>query len=457
MNGIVYIVHCVDTEGPLHEDIKATFARIKEAFQADIEPLPQNLERLQNMQIPLGGKEKAIIDFIRSDQLSYNDTWEKIQAMHDILFSEKFRARYPDSFGQRYRFSWFCMDHVNFRNNPRRRTLGFHAIFQEYQRILEKHVGMRDRIYWHYHPRSFSNDAHRSGTNYSFSNVHNEILARRIIDHLWFPVANRATSAEHIDSSLWLEQWIPFDFANSNMEKNAGLETQEACGRVPGRFADWRGSITEWTAYHPSVWDSRKHGNLRRYIARCLNMNCRHSMITAYEVEKAFSSARAGRSCLLSVTNHDFRNMVEETTDFIDMVRSVSKKYPDVKFRWSNAVEAFRGALDMPRISLPKIKCEIKGNLLRVTSDRSIWGPQPFLAISMKNGNYYHDNFIINSEMDWTYVFDHDSVLLDDVSKVGIATNDSVGNTIVSVCDLQRPDEWKARALNIDDWHEVTK
>ena len=34
----VYVVHCVDTEGPLHESVEATFERLKAIFGIDLEP-----------------------------------------------------------------------------------------------------------------------------------------------------------------------------------------------------------------------------------------------------------------------------------------------------------------------------------------------------------------------------------------------------------------------------------
>ena len=32
----VYIVHCIDTEGPLHESVDATFERLREIFHLDL-------------------------------------------------------------------------------------------------------------------------------------------------------------------------------------------------------------------------------------------------------------------------------------------------------------------------------------------------------------------------------------------------------------------------------------
>jgi len=452
MKGTVSIVQCVDTEGPLYESLESTFERIKEAFDIELKPTEKVLEKLRNKEIELNGKEEVVCDFVSRKRLNYNDTWDKIYQMLHIAFSDDFRYQILDSYGGGYCFNWFCIDHVGFRYNPRRRAGGYHVIFEEYARLLKAYNCKTDRIYWHFHPKGFSQDAHRTGDNHSFSNLHNEILARRIIDHQWFPVANRPTTSEHMDYNLWLEQWIPFDFANMNMMNNNGLESQTAAGRVPGRVADWRGAPTDWTIYHPSVWDSRRIGGLRRYIARCLYMNCRHSTITEEELNNAFLSANEGKNILVSVTNHDFRDMVAETKGFIALTRKVAAKYPKVKYKWSNAVEAMRHVLELTKEPPPVLSCKIDKNLLYVTSNKPLWGPQPFLAIRTSEGNYYHDNFIINSETDWTYVFDKDSILLDMVSKIGIASNDTVGNTIVTVCDLDTPDNWKINYLNIDDW-----
>ena len=40
---IVYIVHAVDTEGPLKEDLKANFERLKEYFNIKINPIKKIL------------------------------------------------------------------------------------------------------------------------------------------------------------------------------------------------------------------------------------------------------------------------------------------------------------------------------------------------------------------------------------------------------------------------------
>ncbi len=56
----VYVVHCLDTEGPLHESLAATFERIREVFHIELEPDADLLRRLQEGKVNLGGAEAAV-------------------------------------------------------------------------------------------------------------------------------------------------------------------------------------------------------------------------------------------------------------------------------------------------------------------------------------------------------------------------------------------------------------
>jgi len=60
MSNTAYIVDCLDTEGPLHESIEATFERIREIFHLDLEPSVELLRRLQEGKVDRGGAEAAI-------------------------------------------------------------------------------------------------------------------------------------------------------------------------------------------------------------------------------------------------------------------------------------------------------------------------------------------------------------------------------------------------------------
>lgn len=450
--GTVYFVHAVDTEGPLFEDLNEIFKRVKEYYGINIQASDDNLKKLQNKKIDCGKFTNAIAEMLRPDQITFKDTWDKIYKMMDELMSNSFRKRLIDKDGNGYVFNWFCVDHVGYNNNPRRRTMGFHGIHEEYQRILEKYNNKDDRIYWHYHPMSFSLDAHRSGNNFNFTNFHNEILTRRIIDHSWFPAAFRPTSSIRMDGNVWLEQWIPFELGNMNVDDHETLINNQRLTGIYGLDNDCRGAPTDWSIYNPDVRDYRKKGSLKRYIGRCLNVKSYTLEINEKELIKAFEKAEKGENVLVSVTNHDFRDMVSETSAFIDLVKFVSEKYSKIDFKWSNAVTAFRDVLGIERQKPVSLSLSISDNVLSVKSDKQIWGPQPFLAIKTKEGKYYTDNFINDDNFNWRYSFDSWTIELDSINKIGVATNDLSGNSVVYNISLDSSKNiWNRSVYNIND------
>ena len=307
--------------------------------------------------------------------------------------------------------------------------MGFHAVFEHYKDLIKFYNLKRDKIYLHFHPPSLSRDSHRQSSGFNINLLHNEVLSRRIIDHLWFPACFRPGGhMETSDINFWLESWIPFDLGHQNF----GNENEyKKISPVVGRFVDWRGSPTDWTIYHPSFYDHRAKGNMRRWIARCLNLNTRYNNISINELNKAFNKAKNGENVLVSVTNHDFRDMVSEVENFVRDVKKVSMKYPDIKFRWANSVEGFRGALKLKKTNPIKFKIKIKNNVLEIKSNKKIWGMQPFLALRTHEGKYYRDDLIMVNDKNWKYSFDVHSINIQALSHLGIAANDNTGNSSV--------------------------
>ena len=68
MNKTVYIVHSIDTEGHLNEDLKATFIRLKDSFGLNLKPSYKTLIKLQNKSINLNGLENTVSKFVSSVQ-----------------------------------------------------------------------------------------------------------------------------------------------------------------------------------------------------------------------------------------------------------------------------------------------------------------------------------------------------------------------------------------------------
>lgn len=433
--GKVYIVHCIDTEGPLYETLEATFERLKSIFGINIEPTEENLRKLQAEKINLGGKEKEVSKALDNSLLSTFKNFSEIENMLRRLNSRTFREELLDSNGNGWVCSWFCMEHVGFQGeNPRMRIAGHHSIYDWYVKRIEYSFG--DIIGWHYHPLSVNGDYNACGMNYVASGNIFEILARNVIDRQFFPAIYRpGFHTERPDSHWLLEQWIPFDYANQSVLGNLQYEQQDVKG---GRFGNWVGAPTSWEPYHPDYVDYRKKGNCKRVIARCLNMNTRMRNITVKDFEQAFTEAQSGRSQLVSFTDHDFRDICYDVDLMRSMLTEVIQKYPGVQFEFCNALEGMRKYYNQEAASCKlSVELQIEKKCMNIMSERNIFGTQPFFGVKLFGGHYIWSNLDFVDENKWSFVFDRDSVELDQIEKIGIAANSTSGVTDVIVIDIR--------------------
>ncbi len=436
----VYIVHCVDTEGPLVESLEATFERLKDLFGIRLTPSLENLQKIQRQALDFGKLTPIIAEVFSKASLNYNRSWDDIEDMLKQILSPNFRNQLTDSFGRGWIYNWFCVDHVDYLHNPRQRELGYHKIHDFYKDRLKKYDSKLDGLHWHFHPMSTYKEAHRCATSYVNSPQLYQILCRRIIERTFFPVAVRAGfQAERPDSHLFFEQWIPFDFTNWAYRDNTTLDAQNDL--KGGRSGDWRLAPDDWSIYHPSVDYWHLPGNCRRWIARSLDICVRGREFTQMEVDKAFARAQSGLPTLMACNNHDFRNMVIEVNMMRKKIDVAAHKFPDVQFKFCEAVEAFRHiAFASGKENEPlklDVKLERRPNhfFLQVeTLHGKVFGPQPFLAVKTKSGRFIHDNFDFDTSLTkWFYTFDQDSIRHDDVEQIGVAANDIYGHSVVEV------------------------
>ncbi len=442
MANTLYVVHCIDTEGPLHESVTATFERLKAIFNLDLEPSAALLRQLQAGEVDLQGLETAVQKVVDPHLLAYNDTWDKVNVMLSQILSPSFRNKVPDSNGAGWIYNWFCVDHVAYGDNPRRRDVGYLNIFDHYQAIIRETQSSRDWLGFHFHPHNFRHEAHRCATHWwSTSDSLFQILCRRIIERQWFPAAHRP--GFHVirpDSHWFLEQFIPFDYSSQAIVQTADDDTAQF-GLKGGRLGDWRRAPVTWEPYHPSTDDYQVPGDCRRWIGRCLNVGTRFRLITESDVRQAFQEAREGKPVVLSVTNHDFRDMAPDVDQVRQLLQKVALDFPDVSFVYADAVDGMRRALRLP----PQPPCELDITLktvdaathvMVVESRTPTFGPQPFLALKTVTGDYYHDNFDIDVPFHrWQYVFDADTFPLQALSAVGVAANNAFGVSTVAILD----------------------
>ena len=354
-NKAVYIVHSVDTEGPLYESPKATFKRIEELCGIKIKnQSPKILRSIIQGKYFTGELKKKILKIFNPHLINYNHNWSLIKKMLNSISDSKFRKKVLGADNKGYVLTWHCVDHVNYKTNPRKRSLGYGKIFKYYKNFI-KRKKLNDSIQFHFHPMSIFKEANRNATLYFRNDNLYQILCRRIIDHNWFPVVNRAGfHIERPDSHWFLEQFIPFDLSNTNKnEKKFGNPAEVSNGW------DWRRAPKNWEIYQPDHDDYQKKGNCRRYIGRVLSILNRTESIDEREVAKAFKRANGGKRTLLAVTGHDFRNLETEINYFLDLIKKVSKRYPHVKFYFTDAVSGFQKTIGLKNSQQKKLKLEI--------------------------------------------------------------------------------------------------
>lgn len=441
-SGIVYICHHIDTEGPLWEPIEELFDRLKLIFGIDLKPTYDNLTKLQNGDIPIPDNIKeSVMKTVDPHTLSFKRNWGQIEEMLERIMSRDFRNRMTDSFGGGWIYNWHIMDHVGFgNNNPRHRDYGYHNVLDFYKYMINVTQSNEDSIHWHFHPIPFRKEANIPSTSYDNSMpVLLDIITHRLIDKNLFPVVNRSGfHSERIDANFFLEQWIPFDPSNQAVEDKYQPKGQRDLEN--GRYGDWRGAPTDWSLYHPDFYDWRKEGNMNRWIARILNMKSRHRNITEEEIEKAFQKAQSGENVYLGITDHDWREMSIEIEDFRKKLDLVRKRYPNIKFKFSESIDAFRKVIGFSESEINENKIILDGvfknNILTISVlNGKLFGPQPFLAIKTKAGEYFHDNFDFQKTNDeYTYVFDSYTIKMDEIEVVKVAANDKYGNqSIITV------------------------
>lgn len=437
---ILHVVHCIDTEGPLDEDIEATFRRIGDLFGVWLQPSRVTLAHLQRKEIPLGGLEGEVAKVVAPELLAYNRTWVDVRAMLDGALSPAFRNAMTDDFGRGWVYSWHCVDHLGFAENPRHKDIGYGNVFHFYRGMLEETGSGEDEINWHFHPLSLTRNPLSAATSYANSmDILLYVIARRILDDGWFPVTSRpGFHAERPDAHAFLEQWIPFDYANQVCEEAESAQQDTHFGR----FGDWRRAPENWVGYHPHHDDYQQPGQCRRWIFRCLNLGTRFRNLTETHVCEAFTQAKEHGSAIIAFADHDYRDIRPDVRHMREMLADIRGRFPDVHIRFSGAEHAARAHVGVVEPSLdmkpPVFALKLDGARLHVhLTEGSLFGPQPFLAMKTRDGRYHHDNLdVVKPGRHWTYVLDEQTLPPQVLEKIGVGGAGCCGGYGVAVHDL---------------------
>lgn len=432
---LLHIVHCIDTEGPLTETLEATFQRVSSTFGLQLPVNSEVLIKLQDRQLDLNGLEDAVARMVAPELLAYNTNWDRIRSMLDDLLSDQFRRRMLDDSGNGWVYSWHCMDHMYYSDNPRHKDVGYGNVFRFYRSVLDDTGSKQDELNWHFHPASITGNPLNAATNFTNAyGVLNEILCRRILEDGWFPVVNRpGFHSERPDSHAFLEQWIPFDYANQAYEDEG--EQPDAMG---GRFGDWRCAPTSWRGYNPSHDNYQQPGTCRRTIFRCLNVGTRLRTLKLDHVRQAFAEAHEKGTAILAFCDHDYRDIRPDVGVVRAMIAEVRPEFPEVSLRYSGAEAAARDLLGVDAEPSPQLSLSLVDKRLIVRLERGqIFGPQPFLALKNREDRVFHDNLDVQEPGRlWTYTLDHHTLPPSALTVAGVGAAGRYGRFHVARLEL---------------------
>ncbi|MBL7561640.1 hypothetical protein [Legionella bononiensis] len=317
--------------------------------------------------------------------------WEAVDNAVDKIFNPAFRASYKDSYQRMVAFSWFFISWSGFKTNPVQRDFGYFNIFDHYnQRWSNEMKKYNDQLFWMYNHPAESGIGNEWGLDWLHNSHYLQILMRFVAERQYFPSVVEIVTEKN-DTSHFLENYFPFDLSNRN-SVDVNWNAINADGKPMSDVIDWRRAPHDWEIYSPSELDYQRPGSMKRKIGRLLDIKSVVYELKDYEIEKAFQTCLEGKNAMICAYEHDFRDRYQTIVDkLLDPVVRISKKYPEIKWRYANVLEAFQNlsndSNDSNDIKLNfNIKLDANGNLL-IHSNGSIFGRFPFAFL--KNGDDY--------------------------------------------------------------------
>jgi len=372
--------------------------------------------------VPVINTMGPVVDPRHDDLLN---TWVDVDRAAERYFTDDYRYRFPDSQGRPAIFSWFFISWSGFTSNPVGRDFGWFNIYDHYrERFGAEMDRFGDGLHWMYNHPPSSGVGNEWGLDWLQNTHYLEILDRYLLDRAYFPsVVEVAT--ERNETSHWLEQWFPFDVGNRNC-RDLNLGSVEADGKKSGSVLDWSLAPDDWSEYHPSVYDYRVPGDMRRWVFRLLDLKTRIYQLRPEEIEKAFLRCKQGRDTFIAAYEHDFRDRSGAVTELLlEPVARIARDYPGVEWLYADALRAAQEVTGAGDREAPELRFEIQGSGLRVHASERLFGPMPYIATKdLADGTYRHHPADLISETTWFIRRD----ALPTQCLIGAAASDTSGN-----------------------------
>ena len=365
----------------------------------------------------------------------YNlDLFTAANSNTSVVMSESFRDQITDSYGQNLKMTWWMMAgnifrHATNNNVPISNTMTLY--------LMKKYFGDKielwnDELSLHYHT-FFWSDYDGDGKywwNQSVGFLENKddfdfTLAQYLLDENIFPVSFR--SGWHYMNNDWqnyLNEILPYSLHNDYPNiHNDPIEP------IDNNY-DWSQASSEFIPFHPATENYQLPGDGKGWNVRSKYMGS----TTQQLMNDIFLKADQGTDQLVCLWSHlPDQNFMNEIQLVNNLAHQAEINYPNVKFQYCTAIEAYQLWLQNSDTVKPDLELteEINGADYKfvISSNEQIFQTKPFVAVKDRYERYFIADCELVGQNLWRTI---SSYPISEIGKVGVAVTDTVGNLSTS-------------------------
>ncbi len=294
------------------------------------------------------------------------------------IMDPAFRSATVDSDGHSFKMSWF-MEMDNFINNglyADGTPMNYLTLYNELMNNWGTEVrSYGDEIAYHHHFMYWDGSVWQmGGQEQAISGPYDEqnnALDRMVLDAGFFPTDFRAGWLNNDNQmQAWLEKWMLADVGG----------------------AGW---ATGWEPYHPSATSYTSVGDMNHWMANCPGGPSQDGVNAAYA--QAIADNQPVFYCIYFHERDDMKGAVASLQSYLTTAATAN---PGVPFKYATAKEAMQAIIGTTDTTSPTLLITPQtGNNFTITSNETLWGPVPYIAVRYGDGTsaIYTHNYAATS------------------------------------------------------------
>ena len=166
-------------------------------------------------------------------------------------------------------------------------------------------------------------------------------------------------------------------------------------------------------------------------MTRCMDLHTGLYTVGEKDIIDAFKEASLQGSSILSVFDHDYRDIENRVAEFLSRINAVAEKFPEVSWEYSAPSDAIAHITNSNNSVPLKIEAELHKSQLKIIVNSVIHQEHPWIVVQDIDGNLHH----IESDVKNTYALTWEIALDPNivVNVVGVAASNKAGESDVAL------------------------